>query len=94
MKVSKDEVLYTANLAKLKIKEEEIDTFIEQMTEYLAYANNLDTVDTENVEPLSHVLEVENVMREDEIKEGLNIEEALKNAPKKEGRCFKVPKML
>ncbi len=94
MKVSKDEVLYTANLAKLKIKEEEIDTFIEQMTQYLSYANNLDKVDTENVEPLSHVLDVENVMRKDEIKEGLNIEEALKNAPEKEGRCFKVPKML
>lgn len=94
MKVSKDEVLYTANLAKLKINDDEIDSFSEQMTQYLSYANNLNEVDTDDIEPLSHVLEVENVLREDEVKEGLTIEEALKNAPEKEDRCFKVPKML
>ena len=94
MKVSKDEVLYTANLAKLKINENEIDSFIEQMTQYLSYANNLSEVNTDDIDPLSHVLEIENVLREDVVKEGLNIEEALKNAPEKEDRCFKVPKML
>lgn len=94
MKVTKEDVLYTANLAKLDINEEEIEGFRDALTKQLEYAKALDNVDTTNVKPLSHVLDLENVVREDEVKEGLSIEEANQNAPSKEGRCINVPKML
>lgn len=94
MKVSKDDVLYTASLAKINIEEKDVEAYRDTLTKQLEYAKSLDNVDTENVKPLAHVLDLENVVREDEIKEGLNIEEALQNAPDKDGKCINVPKML
>ena len=91
MKVSKDDVLYTASLAKINIEEKDVEAYRDTLTKY---AKSLDNVDTENVKPLAHVLDLENVVREDEVKEGLNIKEALQNAPDKDGRCINVPKML
>jgi len=94
MKVTKEDVLYTASLAKIDIKEEDVETYIDTLTKQLEYAESLDKVDTKDVKALSHVLNLENVVREDKVKEGLSIEEALQNAPSKDDRCINVPKML
>lgn len=94
MKVSKKDVLYTASLAKLKIDEKDVEGYQDTLLKQLEYAKALDDIDTEDIKPLAHVLDLENVVREDVVKEGLSIEEALENAPEKEDRTITVPKML
>ncbi|HBS44819.1 MAG TPA: Asp-tRNA(Asn)/Glu-tRNA(Gln) amidotransferase GatCAB subunit C, partial [Paenibacillus sp.] len=73
---------------------EEEATFTEQMNAILQYAEKLNELDTENVKPTTHVLQVSNVMRDDVVKESLTQEEALLNAPDDEDGHFKVPAVL
>lgn len=94
MKVSEKDVLYTASLAKIKIEEKDVKAYQDTLAKQLEYAKALDDIDTEDIKPLAHVLDLENVVREDVVKEGLSIDEALQNAPEKEGRTITVPKML
>ena len=94
MKLTKEDVLYTAKLSRLEFSEEEMDTLAEKMSDVLEYANELSAVDTEDVKPLTHVIEKVNVLREDVVKTGLTLDEALQNAPDKEDRTFKVPNVL
>ena len=94
MAVTRDDVKKVAELAKLKISEEEIDKFTVQFNEILKYFNKLNELDTENVEPTSHVLDLKNVFREDMVKESLDREEVLKNAPVTDGEHIKVPKVI
>jgi len=94
MSVSKEEVKYIANLAKLKLSEEEIQKFTQDLNSILEYMNLLNELDTSNVEPLFHPIEKETAFREDEIKPGLKRELALKNAPKTDGEFFLVPKVI
>ena len=94
MKLTREDVLHTAQLAKLTFSEQQQDSLAGDLSDILEYAAMLEELDTENVAPLTHVLENTNVLREDEAKEGLSIEEVLQNAPDKEGRAFRVPKML
>jgi aspartyl-tRNA(Asn)/glutamyl-tRNA(Gln) amidotransferase subunit C len=54
----------------------------------------MNKLDTSHVEPLSHVIELSNVFRSDEVKQGVSTEEALKNAPSKTEEFFKVPKVI
>ena len=60
-----DEVKYVANLARLAITEEEAEKFTNQLDAIIAFAEQLNELDTDNVEPTSHVLDIKNVMRED-----------------------------
>jgi len=94
MAVTKKDVEKIAELAKLKFSEQELESFTHQMNEILNYMEKLNELDTENVEPLSHPVEQTNVFREDELKPSLTTEEALKNAPAKDERYFKVPKVI
>jgi aspartyl-tRNA(Asn)/glutamyl-tRNA(Gln) amidotransferase subunit C len=94
MAVTKKDVEKIAELAKLKFSEQELESFTPQMNEILAYMDKLNELDTENVEPLSHPVEQTNVFREDEMKPSITTEEALKNAPEKDERYFKVPKVI
>ncbi len=94
MAVSIKDVEHIAQLAKLNFSEEEKAKFTEQFNEILAFMEKLDELDTSNVEPLSHVIELQNVLREDTVKPSLPTEEALKNAPAKTERFFKVPKVI
>jgi len=92
--ITRGEVLHIAKLAKLKLTEEEIELFREQLGKILEYFRKLQEVETEGIEPLEHVLPLENVFREDEPRESLSPEEALKNAPKRRGDYFEVPKVI
>ncbi|MNH43019.1 Aspartyl/glutamyl-tRNA(Asn/Gln) amidotransferase subunit C [compost metagenome] len=83
-----------AKLARLQLSPEEEATFTEQMNAILQYAEKLNELDTENVKPTTHVLQVSNVMRDDVVKESLSQEEALLNAPEDEDGHFKVPAVL
>ena len=94
MAVTKKDVEYIAELAKLKFKDEELEKFTEQLNEILAYVEKLNELDTTNVEPLSHPVEGSNVFREDKVKPSLDREEALRNAPDRSELFFKVPKVV
>jgi aspartyl-tRNA(Asn)/glutamyl-tRNA(Gln) amidotransferase subunit C len=94
MAVTKKDVEKIAELARLKFSEEELENFTPQMNEILSYMDKLNELDTENVKPLSHPVELTNVFREDELKNSISTEEALKNAPAKDEHHFKVPKVI
>ena len=94
MPVTLKDVEHIAKLARLEFTQEEMEKFTHQLNEILAYMEQLNTLDTTNVEPLSHVIELNNVFRPDEVKPGLTTEEALRNAPSKTEKFFKVPKVI
>jgi len=93
-RITIDEVKYVANLARLAITEEEAEKFTNQLDAIITFAEQLNELDTDNVEPTSHVLEIKNVMREDIAKAGLSVEEVLKNAPEHENGQIKVPSII
>jgi len=94
MSVDKNEILKIASLAKLKFNDDEIEKFTYQFNEILNYINKLNEINTDNVEPLSHPLEINSVMRNDELKISISTNKALMNAPDKDDRFFKVPKVI
>jgi aspartyl-tRNA(Asn)/glutamyl-tRNA(Gln) amidotransferase subunit C len=94
MALTKKDVEYVARLARLELTEDEKDLYTRQLGAILEYVEKLKTLDTSKVEPTTHVLPLRNVMREDELKEGLSRDEALANAPDKAKGCFRVPKIL
>jgi aspartyl-tRNA(Asn)/glutamyl-tRNA(Gln) amidotransferase subunit C len=94
MSVSIKDVEHIAELARLEFTEEEKGKLTAQLNSILAYMEQLNTLDTSAIEPLSHVIELSNVFREDAVKPGLATDDALKNAPSKTERFFKVPKVI
>ena len=88
------DVRNVAKLARLDLTDEEINQFSRELSSILGYIEKLNELDTENVEPLAHCLPVHNVLRADEIKQSLENDKALSNAPQKEDEYFKVPKIL
>ncbi len=87
------DVEHVARLARLELTEEEKVKFSKQLGDVLGYVDEMNEVDTANVEPMSHAVEFSNVMREDvEIYEQTR-EELMSNAPDREGDFFKVPKI-
>ncbi len=94
MSVTKNDVEHIAKLAKLKFKEDEINEFTSQLNQVLEYVDKLNELDTENVEPLSHPVEGENVFREDVLKNSISTDDALKNSASKTDEYFKVPKVI
>ena len=94
MKITVKDVQYVANLARLELTDEELENLTKQLDGILTYMNKLNELDTEGIEPLSHVLPLKNVYRDDKVAPSLPVEEALKNAPDREGGFFKVPKVI
>jgi aspartyl-tRNA(Asn)/glutamyl-tRNA(Gln) amidotransferase subunit C len=94
MALTRDEVLHVATLARLSLLPDEIELFTRQLNDILAYMEKLQELDTEKVEPLAHVIPVFNVFREDKVREGLEREAALDNAPGQEDGAFLVPRVI
>lgn len=94
MSVTRKDVEYIAQLARLRFKDEELENFTHQLNEILNYVEKLNELDTDDVEPLNHPIENVNVFREDELKPSVDTEEALKNAPDRTDEFFKVPKVI
>ena len=93
-KITIDEVKHVANLARLAITEEEAQKFTNQLDKIIGFAEQLNELDTDNVEPTSHVLDIKNVLREDIAQAGLPVEEVLKNAPEHENGQIRVPSII
>lgn len=83
-----------AELARLNLSQAEKSKLEKELGAILAYIQKLNTLDTKNVEPTSHVLDLENVYRKDEVKVSNAAEKALKHAPHRDGNFFKVPKIV
>ncbi len=83
-----------AELARLNLKSEEKSKLEKDLGAILDYVKKLDALDTQNVEPTSHVLDLENVYRKDEAKVSDAADKALEHAPHADGRFFKVPKIV
>lgn len=94
MSVTLNDVDKIAKLAKLRFKDEEKIKLQSELNKILEYIDELNEINLDGVEPLENINETENVLRKDEDEKWLTNEEALKNAPSKTGRFFKVPKVL
>lgn len=94
MSVTLKDVDHVASLARLSFSDEEKVKLTEQLNTILAYMDQLNTLDTSGVEPLSHVIELSNVFREDTLTPSVTQEEALQNAPARSDKFFKVPKVI
>jgi len=93
-KLTEDQVRHIAKLSRLQCTDEEIAMFTHQLGAILEYVAQLQELDTGNVEPLAHCLPIKNVFREDEVQPSLTADEALANAPQRDGDFFAVPKIL
>ncbi len=87
------DVEHVAKLARLELTEEEKEKFTSQLGDVLKYVEQMNEVDTSNVEPMAHAIDFVNVMREDEVKYEQTKEELMSNAPDAEDGFFKVPKI-
>jgi aspartyl-tRNA(Asn)/glutamyl-tRNA(Gln) amidotransferase subunit C len=94
MSMSREEVAKVAFLARLRLSPEELDTFTGQLSSIVDFVAQLQELDTEGVEPLAHGVEVRNVFRRDAVREPLDREAALANAPKRNEEFFLVPAVL
>lgn len=94
MSITVKDVEHVANLARLDLSDAEKEQLTGQLNAILEYAGKLNELDTNGIEPTSHVLPLYNVMREDEVKPSLPAEKALLNAPEEEDGHFKVPAVL
>ena len=94
MQVSREEILHTANLADLNLKEEEIDTYLLHLQEILNFANIVNNAPIEKLGETIGVSEKVNAFRKDEIKEFKDKESLLQNAPEEEEHMFHIPKVI
>jgi aspartyl-tRNA(Asn)/glutamyl-tRNA(Gln) amidotransferase subunit C len=91
MAISRDEVLHVARLARLALTDEEVARFQEQLSAILEAVGKVSELDLAEVEPTAHPLDLVNVFGEDEPRRSLPVEEALANAPERDGDFFAVP---
>jgi len=94
--LSLEEVRRIAGLARLRLSAEEERTFAEQLSAILDHVRQLEELDVSGVEPMTHALAAGEVpaLRPDANRPGLPAEEALAQAPAREGTCFKVPRII
>ena len=93
--ISRSDVEHVAKLAHLSFNEEELADCMEKLGSVLEYMQQLRKIDTSDVPPTTHVLNLENVFREDEAGPTLPREQALANAPEvAEGKFFHVPRII
>jgi aspartyl-tRNA(Asn)/glutamyl-tRNA(Gln) amidotransferase subunit C len=91
MAISRDEVLHVARLARLELSEDEVERFREQLNAILEAVGKVAELDLTDIEPTAHPLDLVNVWAEDEPRPSLTLEEALANAPDRDGALFRVP---
>jgi aspartyl-tRNA(Asn)/glutamyl-tRNA(Gln) amidotransferase subunit C len=94
MIIDKQTIHKVADLARIAIKEEEIDALIPDMNKILTFMEKLNELDTKGVEPLVYMNADENVWREDQVKQEISTADGLKNAALHNESFFKVPKIL
>jgi aspartyl-tRNA(Asn)/glutamyl-tRNA(Gln) amidotransferase subunit C len=93
-KITRAEVEHAARLARLELSDDEKERMTTQLDAILGYMETLNTLDTADVEPTTTVIPMISVMRDDEVRPSLDREDALANAPEREGAYFRVPRII
>ena len=94
MPLQPEDIRRLALLARLELSDAEVESIGPQITSILGFVEKLSELDTEDVEPMTTALDVDNRWRPDEVNQGLTREQALRNAPAKDEECFLVPAVL
>ena len=94
MKISPEEVKHVADLARLEMSPEEVESMTRQLDGILNYVAKLNELDTAGVQPTTHAISIVNAFREDRVKVSLAREDTLANAPQQDGESFVVPKVI
>jgi aspartyl-tRNA(Asn)/glutamyl-tRNA(Gln) amidotransferase subunit C len=89
--IDREQVLHVARLARLRLSDEEVETMTGELSKVLDHIEKISELDLEGVEPTSHVVELENVLRDDVPRPSLSRERALEQAPDSDGSGFRVP---
>ncbi len=93
-KVTQKDLEMVALLSRMEVSEQDREKYLRQLDAFLQYVDNLAALPTDEVEPLAHVLPINNVFREDTVRPSLERDLALSNAPLQEDGYFKVSKIL
>jgi len=94
MALSKETVKYVADLSRIELDPQELEKLSLQLQTILGFIDQLNQADIEGIEPTSHILPLNNVLRDDQLKESLTIERTLANAPQKKDNFFVVPRVI
>ncbi len=94
MALTRADVEKVALLARLRLSDAELETMTGQLVQIVGYVDQLSEVDTTDVAPMAHAVEVTNVFAEDRVEPSLTREQALANAPRQNGRGYLVPAVL
>jgi aspartyl-tRNA(Asn)/glutamyl-tRNA(Gln) amidotransferase subunit C len=94
MKITKEEVIQVANLARLDVDADATDALAKQIGNILDYVDTLNQVDTTGIKPTSHAISLTNAFRDDTVRDHLDPDQALENAPESEDGSFLVPKVV
>lgn len=89
--IDREQVAHVARLARLKLSDQEAEGLAVELSAILDHVDLLASVNTDGIEPTTHVVELVNVLREDVPGQELTVEEALANAPESEDGAFRVP---
>jgi aspartyl-tRNA(Asn)/glutamyl-tRNA(Gln) amidotransferase subunit C len=92
--ITRDDVAHVARLARLTLTDDELDTFTGQLASILGHAADVEALELDDVPPTSHPYPLENVLRPDEVRPGLDRDEVLAEAPAAESGMFRVPPVL
>ena len=94
MALTRAEVEKVSLLGRLRLSEAELDTMTTQLGRVIGYVEQLAEVNTDNVQPMAHAVEMHNVFRDDKQGQSLPRDAALANAPKRDSECYRVPAVL
>jgi aspartyl-tRNA(Asn)/glutamyl-tRNA(Gln) amidotransferase subunit C len=89
--IERDQVLHVAKLARLRLSEEEVERMVGELSGILGHVDRIGNLDLEGVEPTSHVVALENVLRDDEPRPSLPRDAALSQAPEPQDGAFRAP---
>ena len=94
MRITREEVVHVAHLARLNLSRVELEKMTVQLDNILSYVAKLDELDTENIKPTTHAFSISNAFRDDEIQDSLPRNVALANCSQSNGECFIVPRII
>jgi aspartyl-tRNA(Asn)/glutamyl-tRNA(Gln) amidotransferase subunit C len=91
MSIALQDVLKIAHLARLELGDDELKSLTKDLTTIIDYVRQLQAVDTHDVKPFAHAVDLKNVFRDDVLQESLSQDAALANAPARQGDFYRVP---
>jgi aspartyl-tRNA(Asn)/glutamyl-tRNA(Gln) amidotransferase subunit C len=94
MSLTRQDVEKVSLLARLRLSEAELETMTPQLIKIVEFVEQLNELDTANVQPMAHAMDMHNVFAADEIRPSLDRADALSNAPKHDDECYRVPAVL